>query len=63
MKTPKECQLCERSLEGKPFVDGSTRGGQWAYMCRQCHKDHGVGLGIGRGTLYNNDGTKAKEQK
>ena len=29
--------------------DGKTVGGTWAYMCDDCLKQHGVGLGLGRG--------------
>ena len=31
-------------------VDGATRSGRWAYMCEDCFREHGVGLGIGRGS-------------
>jgi hypothetical protein len=47
---PKDCQLCGVSLK-KTFVDGWTRRG-WAYMCTECHKDYGCGLGTGEGQKY-----------
>lgn len=29
--------------------DGKTKEGPWAFMCEKCFKEHGVGLGTGRG--------------
>jgi len=47
-----ECQLCHRALKSA-FVDGRTRApGSWANMCLLCHSVYGVGLGTGRGQLY-----------
>lgn len=45
------CDIC--GLE-KPrqLVDGRTRRGYWAIMCTECHAEHGRGLGLGRGQLY-----------
>lgn len=34
------------------FVDGKTRQGPWATMSLESFKKYGVGLGLGRGQLY-----------
>lgn len=52
---PKHCQLCGIALE-EQFVDGRLARGQWAYMCKQCHTLHGVGLGLGKGQLFSKEG-------
>ena len=48
---PVKCDLC-----GEPFVlyfiDGRTSNGPWGLMCVECHAEHGVGLGLGRGQKY-----------
>lgn len=62
---PDICDLCESPLRGERFiVDGEvgiassipmTHGsstGQWAYMCASCFADRGVGIGWGKGQLY-----------
>jgi hypothetical protein len=36
----------------KRYVDGATIYGPWANMCESCHKRMGMGLGTGRGQLY-----------
>lgn len=45
------CDIC-----GEPqlvyIIDGRTKAGFWATMCPACHKEHGVGLGIGFGQKY-----------
>jgi len=48
---PIRCQVCGTRITNL-FIDGATRGGRWAYMCRTCHIEEGVGLGIGRGQRY-----------
>lgn len=45
------CNLCDSKLESV-FIDGRLRTGQWAIMCRPCHKTLGVGVGTGKGQLY-----------
>jgi len=45
------CDLCKVPID-RYFVDGVVRGQGWATMCQSCHEKHGVGLGIGRGQLY-----------
>ena len=50
---PAKCDLCKTYLHNVPyFVDGRTRNGQWALLCTQCHKDIGVGFGLGKGQKY-----------
>lgn len=48
---PKTCELGGEEIK-MSFVDGRTRGGPWAVMCLDCFKRVGVGLGTGRGQLY-----------
>lgn len=48
---PTHCQVCEGPFHNK-FVDGATFTGQWALMCKPCHKRMGRGLGMGRGQEY-----------
>ena len=40
-----ECQFCGK--EGA--YDGKTKMGPWAFMCKECHKKYGVGIGTGKG--------------
>lgn len=44
------CDICNKDVTSK-YIDGRTTSGQWGNMCLQCHKVHGVGLGIGKGQL------------
>ena len=47
------CSFCRRELATFPwFVDGKTKRGPWAAMCPKCFYEHGTGLGIGRGQIY-----------
>lgn len=55
---PERCEICGQPLAGKAFVDGATKAGPWAIMCRDCHKAHGHGLGTGSGQLYDPQGRK-----
>lgn len=48
---PKHCDVCGEGIE-KEFVDGKTKSGRWAIMCKLCFLIHGVGLGIGKGQRY-----------
>jgi hypothetical protein len=50
-KPPAHCDICSGGIENQ-FVDGATRRGPWGNMCPKCHQEHGVGLGTGRGQLY-----------
>ena len=45
-----QCQLCNRPVD--MYVDGKTYMGPWAYMCLQCFKVYGRGLGTGKGQRY-----------
>jgi len=50
---PTRCDWNTRHKITKTFVDGRTRrSGSWANMCLDCHREHGIGLGIGRGQQY-----------
>jgi hypothetical protein len=40
-----QCDFCTQEAH----YDGKTTQGPWAYMCDNCFKEHGVGLGTGRG--------------
>jgi hypothetical protein len=48
---PFNCELCNKPLVRR-FVDGKTTMGPWALMCTACHHDQGIGLGEGRGQMY-----------
>ena len=57
---PKRCDICGEDLIGT-FVDGRIRAtGSWGIMCHVCSINFGVGLGTGRGQLYNVMGEKLK---
>jgi hypothetical protein len=52
------CNMCEKDISAGNtpfFVDGKTnnKNQEWALMCPECFKIHGVGLGIGLGQKYN----------
>ena len=51
VRPPAACQIKGEAIKTE-FIDGATRDGRWAYMCAECHKTNGVGLGVGRGTKY-----------
>lgn len=48
-----ECDLCKVAPVTDPpnvaAYDGKTRMGPWAYMCEECFKVYGIGLGLGVG--------------
>lgn len=46
-----KCDICRKRIEMR-FVDGRLRRGSWALMCLDCHRDYGVGLGMGKGQMY-----------
>jgi hypothetical protein len=46
-----DCDL--NPTHGPAAYDGATRMGPWAYMCRGCFKDYGLGLGTGVGQKLN----------
>jgi hypothetical protein len=49
------CDICGSALKTQ-FVDGKTTFGPWGMLCPECHKKHGVGLGTGKGQLYEKQG-------
>ena len=54
-KWPTTCEIleCGTNLSKEPFfVDGKTIVGPWALMCPQCFLNLGIGLGTGRGQMY-----------
>ena len=53
---PTECQICKvPGTVDFVFIDGRTLQGPWGYMCMKCHREHGVGLGLGKGQRYDRD--------
>lgn len=54
------CDLCDPMLladdEKIPDViyDCKTRMGPWACLCERHFRTHGIGLGTGRGQMYDN---------
>lgn len=48
---PPACQICNVPFHDV-FIDGKTAFGPWAIMCSICHRDQGIGLGIGKGQKY-----------
>jgi hypothetical protein len=48
---PTQCDICTAPITDA-FIDGKTRMGPWANMCRKCHVHLGVGLGTGKGQHY-----------
>lgn len=48
---PETCDVCFEPITDS-FIDGKTIHGPWGNMCPRCHKKIGVGLGTGRGQLY-----------
>lgn len=49
--TPTKCDMNGETIKDE-FVDGALRNGVWGILCPYCHKNYGVGLGIGRGQRY-----------
>jgi hypothetical protein len=41
-----QCDLCKKN---KAKVDGKTFDGPWAYMCIECFRLEGIGIGLGKG--------------
>ena len=46
-----KCDICHATIADR-YVDGKTKVGPWANMCLRCHKTKGVGLGLGKGQMY-----------
>lgn len=40
-----KCDICDREAQ----YDAKTKQGLWGYLCTVCFKEHGVGLGTGKG--------------
>ena len=53
---PDKCDVCGTKIV-KCFVDGKTYYGSWGRMCPDCHKEFGRGTGLGRGQVYELQGT------
>lgn len=50
---PVTCDMCGEPFAGRKFVDGATKPkGRWGIMGLGCHRVHGLGLGTGKGQLY-----------
>ena len=51
-----KCDLCTDPIKDK-FIDGRLSAVKtWAIMCERCFRKHGVGLGIGKGQMYEKQG-------
>jgi late competence protein required for DNA uptake (superfamily II DNA/RNA helicase) len=49
------CDVCSSQ---KAEYDAKMKTGPWAYMCSECFKIYGIGLGLGMGQklIYKNEG-------
>ena len=57
---PTRCDVCCAQIDDA-FIDGRTVYGPWANMCCACHSQIGIGLGTGKGQMYErNDDTWVK---
>jgi len=41
--------MCDVCGKRKCVYDAKTRLGPWAFLCEECYKVYGIGLGVGRG--------------
>jgi hypothetical protein len=48
---PAKCDTCQAEIKDE-FIDGKTKMGPWANMCKPCHYRYGCGLGTGKGQRY-----------
>lgn len=57
------CDVC-RGPFGNVMYDARTQSGQWGNLCQGCFKQHGEGLGEGKGQKYRRqkDGTWAADE-
>jgi len=55
------CDFCKTDATrvGEVFYDGKTSLGPWALMCKNCFRRYGIGLGLGKGQMYD---SKTKEK-
>lgn len=51
------CDFCKRDVRdvGEEFVNGRTIYGPWAVMCADCYPKYGIGIGTGKGQVYNSE--------
>jgi hypothetical protein len=51
---PKKCDICEKDIgTGKLLYDAKhSLTGRWAWMCSNCFKKYGMGLGVELGQEY-----------
>ena len=51
---PMECCLCHCEFTNSKFVDGVIphAGWKWGLMCTNCHDQYGLGIGPGKGQLF-----------
>jgi hypothetical protein len=52
---PIVCDICNQPVTSKQFVDGKTAHGPWALMCLPCFRVLGVGVGLGKGQVYDTE--------
>lgn len=49
---PASCEVCKTPIVAE-FYDARMKGnGPWGNMCPNCFRQHGVGLGVGKGQHY-----------
>ena len=47
------CGLCGYDFTPyKVFYDGATIWGPWSTMCDKCFQKYGLGIGVGKGQMY-----------
>jgi hypothetical protein len=56
---PECCDSCGTKITDS-FIDGQMKSTGptnyiWAYMCKECHKEYGIGLGSGKGQQFEKD--------
>ena len=54
-EAPDKCDIGGEAIKDI-FIDGRTDLGAWAFMCPDCHKEHGFSLGTGKGQKYEKRG-------
>jgi hypothetical protein len=53
---PTHCDVCRKTLANEKYmIDGATKSGPWACMCRECFAERGQKIGCGFGQLYLHD--------
>lgn len=51
-----ECQYCGEPLPTMFVYGGVVGGSAWFFLCLTCFKEEGLGIGPGRGCIYNLNG-------